>query len=73
MPNLPELLNDKAIADALSMSKPWVRLQRYKRLRNEEHVFCVDPVYLGKSPRYRRQDFLDWVSALQTALRQPLT
>lgn len=48
----PLLLNDKEVARLLSMSSSWVRNQRFKQSRGEEHVFDVTPCHIGKSVRY---------------------
>lgn len=50
------LIRDKVIADRLSMSVSWVKSERAKRLRGDPHRLTLDPVYLGRSIRYRSSD-----------------
>ena len=58
------LLSDKDIAELLSVSSAWVRRQRCLRHKNEEHVFGIDAIYIGKSPRYKTSDFKTWMGNL---------
>lgn len=58
------LLNDKEISQRLSMSLSWVRQQRWKRRQGQDHVFGVDPVMLGASPRYRQSEVTQWMESL---------
>ena len=57
--------SDKEIASELRMSVSWVRKQRWLRRRGEEHVFAVDPVMIGKTPRYRHNDVQSWIEGLE--------
>ncbi len=57
--------SDKEIASELRMSVSWVRKQRWLRRREEEHVFTVDPVMIGKTPRYRHGDVQTWIEGLE--------
>ena len=57
--------SDKEIASELRMSVSWVRKQRWLRRRGEEHVFTVDPVMIGKTPRYRQGDVIGWIEGLE--------
>jgi hypothetical protein len=59
-----QLINDHEVAKLLSMSMGWVRNQRYRRRHSEDHSFTLDPVLIGKAPRYRLTDVNDWVSNL---------
>lgn len=54
------LLSDKDVAHLLSLSISWVRVQRLKRKRGEEHVLDVAPVQLGAAVRYRYHEFMEW-------------
>ena len=56
--------NDKDIASELRMSVSWVRKQRWLRRHGADHVFAVDPVMIGKTPRYRQGDVQSWIDAL---------
>ena len=62
--NNTAFLNDKEIASELRMSVSWVRKQRWLRRHRKDHVFTVDPVLIGKVPRYRNQDVREWIDAL---------
>jgi hypothetical protein len=56
--------NDNEIAALLGMSSSWVRGQRFKRKHGEEHVLTIDPVYIGKMPKYDRVEVDEFVEAL---------
>ena len=51
-----QLISDGEIAEHLSMSKSWVRQQRWLRRKGEPHFLKLDPVMIGTSPRYRADD-----------------
>jgi hypothetical protein len=53
-------LRDKEIAIDLGMSVSWVRVQRHRRRTGKEHALSIDPVFIGSSPRYRREDYEAW-------------
>jgi hypothetical protein len=57
-------LSDKDIASELRMSVSWVRKQRWLRRHGREHVFTVDPVLIGSTPRYRHSDIQTWMEGL---------
>jgi len=61
--DLNKLINDAEVARLTSMSKPWVRQQRKKLRDGETHIFDVQPVMIGDSPRYRLADVLDWIKS----------
>ncbi len=61
----PEFYNDRDIARLLGMSPGWVRTQRYFRRHGRCHALAIDPVQLGTSPRYRREDVEEWIAALK--------
>lgn len=58
------LIRDKEVANLLGMSPSWVRVQRHKRKRNEEHVFTVDAVFIGRAARYRATEVEAWLDNL---------
>lgn len=60
------LLSDRDVARSLSLSLAWVRKQRWLRNRGESHVLTIDPVRLGKIPRYRTADLIAWVEGLKS-------
>ena len=66
-----QLIDDAEIARLLSMSRSWVRKQRFLRRRGLSHVFDIDPVMIGSVPRYRLEDVLAWISALGFAGGRP--
>lgn len=54
-----ELIKDEDIADALSMSRSWVRAERCRRRNGQPHWLEIDPIDLGgRTIRYRANDFL---------------
>ncbi len=57
-------LNDKDIAAELCLSRSWVRKQRWLRSHGLDHVFTVDPVMIGRVPRYRQGDLQSWTERL---------
>ena len=59
-------LDDDTIADMTAMSKPWVRVQRYKRRHGLPHVFTVEPIYIGSAVRYAEDAVLAWMEALKS-------
>jgi len=60
----PVLICDKEVARLIGMSPSWIRVQRWKRRKGEEHTFIVDPVLIGTSPRYRVDDINAWIASL---------
>ena len=62
------LLSDADIAHRIGVSKSCIRGQRFKRRHNESHWFVVDPVYVGKCPRYREYDVEAWLTSLSTGM-----
>ena len=60
----PEFMNDRDIAKLFAMSLGWVRVQRHFRRHQKPHVFTVDPIYIGSSPRYRRKDIIALIDQL---------
>lgn len=59
-----QLMNDRDVSRITAMSQSWVRRQRMMRRQGLEHVFDIDPVMLGSSPRYRQSDVDSWLSRL---------
>ena len=57
------LINDAEIARLLSMSRSWVRKQRFNRRHGLPHVFDLDPVLIGSVPRYRIEDVIAWIDS----------
>ena len=65
----PRLIDDDKIARLLSMSRSWVRKQRFNRRHGLPHVFDLDPVLIGSVPRYRLEDVLAWIDAREPERR----
>ena len=59
-----ELICDKEVSRLIGLSPSWVRVQRMKLRRNEDHLFTVAPVMIGSSPRYRYKDVMAWIEGL---------
>ncbi|HEV2533327.1 hypothetical protein [Phenylobacterium sp.] len=59
-----QLYNDRQVAAFLGVSTSWVRLQRFNRRHGKPHVFNLDPVLVGSSPRYVRRDVDEFVVGL---------
>ena len=65
------LLCDKDVAKLLRISASWVRQQRFRRRRGDEHVFTVEPVLLGSVPRYRAEEIEEWIDDLSNGRADP--
>ena len=59
--------DDKQIADILSLSRSWVRKQRWLRRHGHPHVLTLDPVMIGSVPRYCVEDVEAWLLSLRVA------
>lgn len=57
-------LSDREVSDILSVSTAWLRKQRYLRRNDLGHILEIDPVYLGRSPRYRESEITLWSDSL---------
>ena len=62
--NMTTFWNDKEIATELRMSVSWVRKQRWLRRHGQEHVLTIDPVMIGKTPRYQCEVVMSWFEEL---------
>ena len=60
------LIGDSEIASLLSMSRSWVRKQRWNRRHGHPHVFDIDPILIGSVPRYRLEAVLGWIESRET-------
>ena len=60
-------VDDRWIANELSMKASTIRVQRHRLIHGEPHWFAVTPVYIGTSPRYLRDDVERWLSSLPRA------
>jgi len=58
------LISDSEVATLVTMSRSWVRQQRFRRRHGKDHVFTVDPVQLGSTPRYRREEVESWIEEI---------
>ncbi|MBT4885661.1 MAG: helix-turn-helix domain-containing protein [Planctomycetaceae bacterium] len=61
------LIGDNEIADLLSVSRSWIRVERHKRRHGQNHKFNIDPVMIGSMPRYRHEDVIAWINNLTPA------
>ncbi len=59
-----QFMNDKEIAHMLSVSPSWVRKQRHLLNKGEDHIFKVEPIYIGSSPRYSTSAVTKWIGEL---------
>ena len=59
------LFNDRMIADLVGMSPSWVRLHRHLRRYGKPHALPLDPIFVGKKPRYLPEQVHDWFDALK--------
>ena len=59
-----QLLADREIARALSISPVTIRKQRFDRRHGLPHWFTVDPVMIGSVPRYRQVEIKAWLASL---------
>ena len=59
-----KLINDAQVSDYLSMSRSWIRKERYNRRHNLPHSLTIDPTMVGTSPRYRLSDIEEWMANL---------
>lgn len=55
------LIGDGDIARFLSISKSWVRKERFSRRHGLKHTLTLDPVMIGRCPRYRLADVQAWL------------
>ena len=62
-----KLFNDSKLAELLSLSRSWVRKQRWLRRGGQPHVLTIDPIMIGSAPRYRASDVEAWLATLEPA------
>jgi hypothetical protein len=60
------LIDDEQIARKLCVSRQWVRGQRFKKRHDLPHVLNIEPVMIGSLPRYRAEDFDQWIGSLNS-------
>ena len=65
--NSMNLLSDAQVAELLSVSRSFIRKQRFNRRHGLPHVFNVVPVMVGSLPRYRLEDVLAWIASCEPA------
>jgi hypothetical protein len=56
-----QLLNDEDVASLVRFSPSWVRQQRFKRNHGQDHIFDVESIPLGSSPRYLETEVNAWI------------
>ncbi len=70
-PERTTLIDDEWLANRTKNAKSTYRVQRWKRRHRQEHWFAVDPVYVGRNPRYRLSDVLAWLDSLEAQAPSP--
>ena len=55
------LVNNFDFGNLSSMSTGLVGNQRWRRKLGEDQTLMVDPVMIGSAPRYRLDEFLNWI------------
>lgn len=64
---LTNLIRDADVARLLSISRSWVRKERFNRRHGNPHSFNLDPILIGTAPRYRLTDVVAWIEAKAVA------
>jgi predicted DNA-binding transcriptional regulator AlpA len=62
------LLSDAELAALLSISRSWIRKERMRRRSGLPHSLTIDPVMVGRCPRYRASDVRAWLENSQATL-----
>ena len=62
--SMGSFLTDHQVASLLKLSTAWMRKQRHLRKTGKPHILTVDPVLIGKIPRYRSEDIKNWLDNL---------
>lgn len=60
------LLSDAELAALLSISRSWIRKERMRS--GLPHSLTIDPVMVGRCPRYRASDVRAWLENSQATL-----
>lgn len=58
-----QLVADSSVAQLLGMSSSWVRKQRFLRRKGLPHILNIEPVMIGKVPRYAEVEVHAWIDA----------
>ena len=56
-----QLITDRDLANAISMSASWVRKQRWLRKHRYPHILDIDAITIGSAVRYRTNDVMAWM------------
>ena len=64
-------MKDSEVAGLFGVSLSWVRGQRFKKNHGQDHIFNIEPVYIGSMPRYRQQDVFDWMENISGTNASP--
>jgi hypothetical protein len=64
-----QLLADRDIARALSISPVTIRKQRFDRRHGLPHWFTIDPIMIGSAPRYRLSDLELWLASQSNSMK----
>ena len=65
--SLHRLISDAQVAELLSVSRSWVRKERFNRRHGLPYVFDVDAVMVGSLPRYQINDVRAWIASRKPA------
>lgn len=57
-------LSDKDISKIIAVTPSWMRKQRHLRKYGEDHIFTIDPVFIGSLPRYRTSEVKAWIDSI---------
>jgi hypothetical protein len=64
------LISDARIAGLLSVSRSWVRKERFNRRHGLPHTLSIDPIMIGSLPRYKYADILQWIETIRNSNSQ---
>gem|GEM_PF-6464914 len=67
--NIQIYYNDTDIAAMLGMSLSWVRGQRFKRKKGEDHWFKLDPIMVASKPKYLRETVDQFIDEQNTTTK----
>jgi hypothetical protein len=60
-----EFYTDKELARRLNISPSWVRGQRLKRSKGEDHILKLEPRYIGSCVRYDVAESEAFIAAIK--------
>lgn len=57
--------SDQEVANLIGMSASTIRGQRHKRKHSLDHWFQIDPIYIGKMPKYKRSEVEELIEGFE--------